>query len=188
MCRQVNIDSTISASLRLPLDEIVTRRTRRRKATAHSSCFWCTINSGNCVIHTVLYIHTRCTVNVTQTIALYNAARELFNDSVEVRDSAASGEKNVECSHEKKKKKKHKNYLSRMKLQFKFQSLILCAFMIFFVRARYETLHISFRTCPLFSCQTFFLFLLKKWSFEKINECRFIQKCILFLKLIFKFI
>jgi len=48
----------------------------------------------------------RCIVNVTQTIALCSAERELFDNNVEVRDSAASGEKNVEYSREKKKKKR----------------------------------------------------------------------------------
>lgn len=38
ICRQVNVDSTISASLRLPSDEIVNAGIRRHKAMTHSSC------------------------------------------------------------------------------------------------------------------------------------------------------
>jgi len=37
---------------------------------------------------------------------LCNAERELFDNNVEVRDSAASGGKNVEYSREKKKKER----------------------------------------------------------------------------------
>lgn len=36
-------------------------------------------------------------------ITLCSAARELFDDSVEVCDSAASGGKNIECSRVKKR-------------------------------------------------------------------------------------
>lgn len=119
------------------------------------------------IVHTRVVLYYNKRLRCTTQHANYPTTT-----GIEIRDSAASGGKNIECSYEKEKKKE-KNSLSRMKLQFDFSLFNPLHFGGSFIRARYDTFGILLEPISLLLFHVkliFFLFVLKKIAYVKIND------------------